>query len=243
MGPAGGGRDDPAGGAGPCRPRQPAPGSPAEITADCRTVLGGSHRTSFPLAVKALEALEHGHHEAAQALAAAVTGDGGNACPRQLQVGPAEGRLRPGQGHPPAAAGSGSPRPHRALLHGLVPQLGSSGTRGTEQARHNPSGRSATIRGNAAVAILLTTSVLRALQELAEEVPGARAPSNTLLSMETCLPRLRGSSYSRAGRSASPGLSAPVRGEAREVGGPLVECAPGAGARAVLIEDVVAGGG
>ena len=34
-----------------------------------------------------------------------------------------------------------------------------------------------------------------------------------------------------------------MRGEAREVGGPLVECAPGAGARAVLIEDVVAGGG
>jgi orotate phosphoribosyltransferase len=34
-----------------------------------------------------------------------------------------------------------------------------------------------------------------------------------------------------------------VRAEAREPGGPLVECEPGAGARAVVIEDVVASGG
>jgi orotate phosphoribosyltransferase len=33
-----------------------------------------------------------------------------------------------------------------------------------------------------------------------------------------------------------------VRAEAREPGGPLVECSPGTGARAVIIEDVVAGG-
>ena len=48
-----------------------------EITADCRTVLGSiSHETlsgQLPLAVKALEAFETGHHEAAQALAAAIT--------------------------------------------------------------------------------------------------------------------------------------------------------------------------
>lgn len=44
-----------------------------EITADCRTVLGSvSHETlsgQLPLAMKALEAFEAGHHEAAQALA------------------------------------------------------------------------------------------------------------------------------------------------------------------------------
>ncbi len=34
-----------------------------------------------------------------------------------------------------------------------------------------------------------------------------------------------------------------VRAEAREPGGPLVECSPGTGARAVIIEDVVASGG
>jgi orotate phosphoribosyltransferase len=34
-----------------------------------------------------------------------------------------------------------------------------------------------------------------------------------------------------------------VRTEGREAGGPLVECSPGAGARAVVIEDVVASGG
>jgi orotate phosphoribosyltransferase len=34
-----------------------------------------------------------------------------------------------------------------------------------------------------------------------------------------------------------------VRADAREPGGPLVECSPGAGARAVIIEDVVASGG
>ena len=34
-----------------------------------------------------------------------------------------------------------------------------------------------------------------------------------------------------------------VRTEARETGGPLAECSPGAGARAVIIEDVVASGG
>jgi orotate phosphoribosyltransferase len=34
-----------------------------------------------------------------------------------------------------------------------------------------------------------------------------------------------------------------VRAEAREPGGPLVECAPGAGNQAVIIEDVVASGG
>jgi orotate phosphoribosyltransferase len=34
-----------------------------------------------------------------------------------------------------------------------------------------------------------------------------------------------------------------VRAEARAVGGPLVECAPGRGARAVIVEDVVASGG
>ncbi len=34
-----------------------------------------------------------------------------------------------------------------------------------------------------------------------------------------------------------------VRAQARAAGGPLVECSPGAGARAVVIEDVVASGG
>jgi orotate phosphoribosyltransferase len=34
-----------------------------------------------------------------------------------------------------------------------------------------------------------------------------------------------------------------VRAEAREGGGPLVECSPGAGSRAVIIDDVVASGG
>jgi orotate phosphoribosyltransferase len=34
-----------------------------------------------------------------------------------------------------------------------------------------------------------------------------------------------------------------VRAQAREAGGPLVECEPGTGARAVIIEDVVASGG
>jgi orotate phosphoribosyltransferase len=34
-----------------------------------------------------------------------------------------------------------------------------------------------------------------------------------------------------------------VRAEARELGGPLVECEPGTGERAVIVEDVVASGG
>jgi orotate phosphoribosyltransferase len=50
----------------------------------------------------------------------------------------------------------------------------------------------------------------------------------------------------RLAKTVAERLSLPlayVRREAREVGGPLVERAPGAGARAVLIEDVVADGG
>jgi len=147
-----------------------------EITADCRTVLGGiSHETlsgQLPLAVKALEAFEAGHHEAAQALAAAVTEtavthalgnykkarqravfDPGKVTLRQLRV---QAALAPiGPFYTAWYPSSGAPAPEALSRHVTIHQA---------DQRHYT-------RGNAAVAALLTTSVLRALQELAEESP------------------------------------------------------------------------
>ncbi len=147
-----------------------------EITADCRTVLGSvSHETlsgQLPLAVKALEAFEAGHHEAAQALAAAVTEtavthalgdykkarqraafDPGKVTLRQLRV---QAALAPiGPFYTAWSPSSGTPAPEALSRHVTIHQA---------DQRHYT-------RGNAAVAVLLTTSVLRALQELAEESP------------------------------------------------------------------------
>ncbi|MGO9724233.1 MAG: hypothetical protein ACLPN6_02475 [Streptosporangiaceae bacterium] len=147
-----------------------------EITADCHTVLGSvSHETlsgQLPLAVKALEAFEAGHHEAAQALAAAVTEtavthalgnykkarqraafDPGKVTLRQLRV---QAALAPiGPFYTAWSPSSGTPAPEALSRHVTIHQA---------DQRHYT-------RGNAAVAVLLTTSVLRALQELAEESP------------------------------------------------------------------------
>ena len=148
-----------------------------EITADCRTVLGSiSHETlsgQLPLAVKALEAFEAGHHEAAQALAAAVTEtavthalgnynkarqraafDPGKVTLRQLRV---QAALAPiGPFYTAWYPSWGTPAPEALSRHVTIHQA---------DQRHYT-------RGNAAVAVLLTASVLRALQELAEESPG-----------------------------------------------------------------------
>jgi len=152
-----------------------------EITADCRTVLGGiSHDTlsgQLPLAVKALDAFEAGHHEAAQALAVTVTetavthalGDYAQARQkaafdpsrvtlRQLRV---KAALAPiGPFYTAWYPSSGSPAPEALSRHVTIHQA---------DQQHYTS-------GNAAVAVLLTTSVLRALQELAEESPGDPTP-------------------------------------------------------------------
>jgi hypothetical protein len=150
-----------------------------EITADCRAVVGSiSHDTlsgQLPLAVKALDAFGAGHHEAAQALAVTVTETalphalGGYARARQraafdpyrvtlrqlrvkaalAPIGPFDTDWYPSSGTPASAALSRHVTIHQA------------------DQRHYT-------RGNAAVAVLLATSVLRALQELAEEPPGDR---------------------------------------------------------------------
>ena len=148
-----------------------------QITADCRTVLASiSHETlsgQLPLAVKALEALEAGHHEAAQALAAAVTEtavthalgdyqkarqraafDPDKVTLRQLRV---QAALAPiGPFYTAWYPSWGTPAPDALSRHVTIHQA---------DQRHYT-------RGNAIVAVLLTTSVLRALQELAEEFSG-----------------------------------------------------------------------
>ncbi len=148
-----------------------------EITADCRAVLGGiSHETlsgQLPLAVKALEAFETGHHEAAQALAAAITEtavthalgnykearqraafDSGTVTLRELRV---QAALAPiGPFYTAWYPSSGAPAPEALSRHVTIHQA--------DQLHYT--------RGNAAVAVLLTTSVLLALQELAEEPSG-----------------------------------------------------------------------
>jgi hypothetical protein len=145
-----------------------------EITADCRAVLGTvSHETlsgQLPLAVKALEAFEAGHCEAAQALAAAVTEtavthalgnynnarqraafDPANVTLRQLRV---QAALAPiGPFYTAWYPSWGTPAPEALSRHVTIHQA---------DQRHYT-------RGNGAVAVLLATSVLRALQELAEE--------------------------------------------------------------------------
>jgi hypothetical protein len=149
-----------------------------EITADCRAVLADiSHDTlsgQLPLAVKALEAFEAGHHEAAQALAAAVTEtavthalgnykkarqraafDPDRVTLRQLRV---QAALAPiGPFYTAWYPSSGTPAPEALSRHVTIHQA---------DQRHYT-------RGNAAVAVLLATSVLRALQELAEEFSDA----------------------------------------------------------------------
>jgi hypothetical protein len=148
-----------------------------EITADCRAALGSISldRLSgqLPLAVKALDAFEAGHYEAAQALAAAVTetavthalGDYAQARQkaafdprrvtlRQLRV---KAALAPiGPFYTAWYPSGGTPAPEALSRHVTIHQA--------DQQHYT--------RGNAAVAVLLTTSVLRALQELAEEPPG-----------------------------------------------------------------------
>ena len=150
-----------------------------EITADCRTVLGAiSHGTlsgQLPLAVKALDAFEAGHYEAAQALAVTVTEtavthalgnytqarqkaafDPGRVTIRQLRV---KAALAPiGPFYTAWYPSSGTPAPEALSRHVTIHQA--------DQRHYTP--------GNACVAVLLATSVLRALQELAEEPAGDR---------------------------------------------------------------------
>jgi hypothetical protein len=148
-----------------------------EITADCRTMLATiSHDTlsgQLPLAVKALDAFEAGHHEAAQALAVTVTETavtdalGGYAQARQkADFDPSQVTLRElrvkaalapiGPFYTAWYPSSGTPAPEALSRHVTIHQA---------DQRHYT-------HGNAAVAVLLTTSVLRALQELAGEPPG-----------------------------------------------------------------------
>lgn len=148
-----------------------------EIIADCRAVLSGiSHDTltgQLPLAVKALDAFKSGHYEAAQALAVTVTEtavsdalgsyaearqkaafDPDRVTLRQLRV---QAALAPiGPFYTIWYPRSGKPAPETLSRHVTV---------------HHADQRHYT-RGNSAVAVLLLTSVLRALQELAEEPSG-----------------------------------------------------------------------
>ncbi len=148
-----------------------------EIIADCRAVLSDvSHDTltgQLPLAVKALDAFKSGHYEAAQALAVTVTEtavsdalgtysearqkaafDPDRVTLRQLRV---QAALAPiGPFYTIWYPRSGKPAPETLSRHVTVHHA--------EQWHYT--------RGNSAVAILLLTSVLRALQELAEEPSG-----------------------------------------------------------------------
>ena len=145
-----------------------------ELFEDCREVLDGISHASLngqlPLARKALEALEAGYGEAAQALAVVVTetavarGLGGRYADVKKQVlfDPdlvhyTELRLRAalapiGPFYTTWYASSGMPAPEGLSRHVAVHQA--------DKDHYTP--------GNAVVAVLLATSVLRALQELQE---------------------------------------------------------------------------
>lgn len=145
-----------------------------ELVEDCRTVLSAvSHESlsgQLPLAVKALDAYEAGHYEAAQALAVTVTetavaralGNKYAEVKQKVLFDPdlmhfTEMRLRAalapiGPFYTTWYASSGTPAPAALSRHVTV-----------HQADHQHY-----TRGNATVAVLLVTSVLRALQELQE---------------------------------------------------------------------------
>lgn len=145
-----------------------------ELAEDCRTVLGDvSHESlsgQLPLAVKALDAYEEGHYEAAQALAVTITETAvaralGNKYAEVKQkvlfdpefVRFTDMRLRAalapiGPFYTTWYASSGTPVPAALSRHVTVHQAD----------------RQHYTRGNATVAVLLVTSVLRALQELQE---------------------------------------------------------------------------
>jgi hypothetical protein len=145
-----------------------------ELIVDCRAVLAAvGHETlagQLPLAVRAVDALEAGHHEAAQALAVVVT-ETAVACAisgkyenvkKQVLFDPdlvpyTEMRLRAalapiGPFYTTWYASSGTPAPEALGRHVTV-----------HQADHTHYTES-----NAMVAVLLATSVLRPLQELHE---------------------------------------------------------------------------
>lgn len=145
-----------------------------ELIADCREVLGAvRHETligQLPLAGRAVDALEAGHHEAAQALAVVVTETAVARAisgkyedvKKQVLFDPdlipyTEMRLRAalapiGPFYTTWYASSGTPAPEALSRHVTVHQADCIHYTG----------------GNAMVAVLLTTSVLRALQELQE---------------------------------------------------------------------------
>lgn len=145
-----------------------------ELIVDCRAVLAAvGHETlagQLPLAVRAVDALEAGHHEAAQALAVVVTETAVARAisgkyedvKKQVLFDPdlvpyTEMRLRAalapiGPFYTSWYASSGTPAPEALSRHVTVHQA--DHTHYTE--------------GNAMVAVLLATSVLRALQELQE---------------------------------------------------------------------------
>jgi hypothetical protein len=145
-----------------------------ELIVDCREVLAAvRHETltgQLPLAGRAVDALEAGHHEAAQALAVVVTETAVARAIRgkyedvksQVLFDPdlvpyTEMRLRAalapiGPFYTTWYASSGTPAPEALSRHVTVHQA--DHTHYTE--------------GNALVAVLLATSVLRALQELQE---------------------------------------------------------------------------
>lgn len=149
-------------------------GHPAELIEDCREVLNVvSHETlagQLPLAKKAVDALEAGYHEAAQALAVVVTETAVARAisgkyqdvKKQVLFDPelvpyTQLRLRAalapiGPFYTTWYASSGAPAPEALSRHVTVHQA--------DHSHYTP--------GNATVAVLLATSVLRALQELQE---------------------------------------------------------------------------
>jgi hypothetical protein len=146
------------------------------IAAECRAVLGGVEHDSLavqiPLALAAIDAWEAGHREAALALAVVVTETGVTRVlggtytqvKEQVLFYPefvpfTELRIRAalapiGSFYTPWFASSGTPPPEALSRHVAVHQA--------DAGHYTP--------GNAIVAILLLTSVLRALQELQELV-------------------------------------------------------------------------
>ena len=152
-----------------------------EVVEDCDIVLGAVTHSSLagqvPLAKRAVDAFSSGHHEAAQALAVVVTetavaraiSDKYKKVKSQVLFDPnlvpyTELRLRAALApidpfYTAWYATSGAPAPQALSRHVTV-----------HQADHNHF-----THGNAAVAIMLATSVLRALQELQELAEASEA--------------------------------------------------------------------